>query len=283
MKDSGNEKLSRMPTLFPSVLKARNYFNIVVRRAAHYGCALWQTSHQTTDSESWLIKPTLGHMEASEHASADLVIEKQKYLDELANWYRAFRPLFDRAQPGTDDYLPTRHLQMHYLPVYLTIIMYPATSEMAYDEYLLIFKEVIEMGKIQLAGATHNPMFSFDMQNVWPLFVVAKKCRDPVVRRDAIRLLMEFPRREGIWDSSVVAAISSWIVNIEEEGIVGGYVEERKRVKSMGVRLDSEKGRADVWCSVTNDYGETIRKKTTVQWDITKRHRARDTRVVTTF
>lgn len=266
LKDSSAAVVSRMPTLFPSALVARNYFNIVVRRAAHFGCALWQSSHQTSDTDS-LIRPTLSHFEASENAPASLVSEKQKYLDELEAWSRAFQPLFDKARPGTNDYLATRHLQMHYFPVHLTITMYPSTSELAYDNYLWMFREIIEMARIQLTCSTHDPMFAFDMQNVWPLFVVAKKCRDPVVRREAVRLLIEWPRREGIWDSVVAAAISKWVVSIEEEGMVADFVEERKRARSVGVRLDAERGRAEVWCFVTDEGGETRKRETVIEWE----------------
>lgn len=130
-----------------------------------------------------------------------------------------------------------------------------------------MFREIIEMARIQLTCSTHDPMFAFDMQNVWPLFVVAKKCRDPVVRREAVRLLIEWPRREGIWDSVVAAAISKWVVSIEEEGMVADFVEERKRARSVGVRLDAERGRAEVWCFVTDEGGETRKRETVIEWE----------------
>jgi hypothetical protein len=259
-----------MPTTFPSVLAARNYFNIIVRRAAHYGCALWQSSHQTSETDS-LTRPTLSHFEESENAAEFLLLEKSRYLDEVIAWSHAFKPLFDKAQPGTNDFLATRHLQMHYLPVHLTLTQYTSLSELTYDAYLWMFKEIVEMARIQLSSLAvmHDPTFSFDMQNVWPLFVVAKKCRDPIVRREAIRLLGEWPRREGIWDSVIASAVSRWVVKVEEEGMVGAFVEEEKRAKSVGVRLELEKGRAEVWCLIPDGGGKggTKRRETIIEWD----------------
>jgi hypothetical protein len=260
--------LARMPAIFPSALVARNYFNIIVRRAAHFGCALWQSSNQKSDAES-LVRPTLAHFEHSENAPPSLFAERRKYLNELELWSKAFRPLFDSAQPGTNDYLASRTLQMHYWPVHLTLALYPSSSELAYDAYLDMFKELVEMAKIQLKSLanTHDPTFSFDMQNVWPLFVVAKKCRDPVVRREAIRLLAEWPRREGIWDSDVAVGISKWVVSIEEEGMVGDFVEESKRASSVGVKLDLERRRAEVWCLVPDEGGGRKQREKIIEWE----------------
>lgn len=60
--------------------------------------------------------------------------------------------------------------------------------------------------------------FSADLGIVPPLFVVATKSRDRVLRREAIRLLRSSARREGMWDSELVARIAMWVVEIEEEG-----------------------------------------------------------------
>ncbi|KAH0495309.1 hypothetical protein TgHK011_008871 [Trichoderma gracile] len=68
------------------------------------------------------------------------------------------------------------------------------------------------------AFPTHNikPSFSADLGIVPPLFVVATKCREPTVRREAIQLLRSSARREGMWDSELAANIAQWIMEIEE-------------------------------------------------------------------
>ncbi|PTB67929.1 hypothetical protein BBK36DRAFT_1115244 [Trichoderma citrinoviride] len=65
---------------------------------------------------------------------------------------------------------------------------------------------------------THNikPSFSADLGIVPPLFVVATKCREPTVRREAIQLLRSSARREGMWDSELAANIAQWVMEIEE-------------------------------------------------------------------
>lgn len=66
--------------------------------------------------------------------------------------------------------------------------------------------------------ASHiKPSFSADLGIVPPLYVVATKCRNPVIRRQAIQLLRSSSRREGMWDSELTARIGMWIMDIEED------------------------------------------------------------------
>jgi hypothetical protein len=71
-------------------------------------------------------------------------------------------------------------------------------------------------GKPEYAARHIKPSFSADLGIVPPLFVVATKCRDPDIRRQAISLLKSSSRREGMWDSELAARIGIWIAGIEE-------------------------------------------------------------------
>lgn len=66
--------------------------------------------------------------------------------------------------------------------------------------------------------ASHiKPSFSADLGIVPPLYVVATKCRNPVIRRQAIQLLRSSARREAMWDSELTARIGTWVMDIEED------------------------------------------------------------------
>ncbi|EAA32268.3 hypothetical protein GE21DRAFT_7288 [Neurospora crassa] len=71
-------------------------------------------------------------------------------------------------------------------------------------------------GHNEYAARHIKPSFSADLGIVPPLFVVATKCRDPVIRRQAIQLLRSSARREAMWDSELTARIGMWITEIEE-------------------------------------------------------------------
>ncbi len=74
-------------------------------------------------------------------------------------------------------------------------------------------------GGHEYAARHIKPSFSADLGIVPPLYVVATKCREPRIRRQAIQLLRSSARREGMWDSELTARIGIWIAEIEEEDV----------------------------------------------------------------
>jgi len=117
--------------------------------------------------------------------------------------------------------------------------------------------DFIEMKALRNSLLQHNDsIFTFDLQSVWPLDTVAKKCRDPLVRREAIGLLVCMSRRDGIWDSLLATKICLWIVKIEEEALVDGFITEDSMASQISVKLVLENQKADVWCLLPGRGGQ---------------------------
>jgi hypothetical protein len=100
--------------------------------------------------------------------------------------------------------------------------------------------------------------FALDLGIVPPLFVVATKCRDRKLRREAVRLLLSSPRREGMWDSILCGKVGEWIMEVEEEGMrhfeiwdpVGAneMVKEDRRVMVKEISFDLQSREATLRC-----------------------------------
>ena len=60
------------------------------------------------------------------------------------------------------------------------------------------------------------PTFSLSSSIVRTLHQICTQCRDPRIRRRALRLLHLCNRREGIWDSHIVAEIDTRLIELEE-------------------------------------------------------------------
>jgi hypothetical protein len=60
-----------------------------------------------------------------------------------------------------------------------------------------------------------------DVGPIMVLFYMATKCRAPRYRRQAIWLMEETHRKEGIWDTSLTSGIARMIVAMEERGMEG--------------------------------------------------------------
>ena len=105
------------------------------------------------------------------------------------------------------------------------------------DEELSAAVSSIEAGSVRLAGrrsnshqkivsresilannhSRHKPVFTFSHGTSGPLFTVAMQCRAPDVRRQAVALLLLYPRREGLWDSFTAGRVAWETIQYEEE------------------------------------------------------------------
>lgn len=194
-------------------------------------------------------------------------------------WSNAFQPLLlNRANPGVSSQEKTgiAVLKMFQIMGQILYLMTFSDSEMMFDAYYHHFRAIVELAseivgdeERQAAAArcpdptrclhghygqgvhghnyAHYPTtgrhikasFSADLGIVPPLYVVATKSRDRVLRRRAIELLHSSARREGMWDSELAARIGTWVVNIEEEGEEDEFQEALQREmasQSQGAR-----------------------------------------------
>ena len=65
-----------------------------------------------------------------------------------------------------------------------------------------------------VCGAARSKI-ALDLDVIIPLYLVAVKCSATSVRREAIELLLNYPRWEGLWDSLVSGNIAKWIMDVE--------------------------------------------------------------------
>ncbi|ETI26181.1 hypothetical protein G647_02958 [Cladophialophora carrionii CBS 160.54] len=89
--------------------------------------------------------------------------------------------------------------------------------------------------KEQYTQRQHRPVFAFSQGVVGPLSTVAVMSRSPNVRREAIALLLLYPRREGLWDSHTAGRVA-WVgMCLEEEMALerrGQHHEEEREIKA---------------------------------------------------
>lgn len=102
--------------------------------------------------------------------------------------------------------------------------MMPQFSELAWDVCLGYFERIIALVVLILrAEAKTSPLMHSVMSLNEPainmvLWLTIHRCRHPVVRRRALRLLRGIRRTEGAWMSTTTAIAAGKIVEIEERG-----------------------------------------------------------------
>ncbi|KAK5111186.1 hypothetical protein LTR85_012235 [Meristemomyces frigidus] len=94
-------------------------------------------------------------------------------------------------------------------------------SEARWDKVQHLFADIV-----LLAGAiireickVDRASFSVEMGYIDPLWLTASRCRDPHIRREAVRLLRACQRQEGMWESMAAAAVAQRWIDVEEEGL----------------------------------------------------------------
>lgn len=173
---------------------------------------------------------------------------------QIESWSDAFEYILEaRAAPGvsSQEKAAIAVLKMFQIMGQILFLMTFSDSEGKFDAFQPHFQAIVDLGR-EVVGdqerraaerrcpdprlcrhhqdhdfdifggyeytANHiKPSFSADLGIVPPLYVVATKCRSPLIRRQAIQLLRSSSRREAMWDSELSARIGAWIMDIEEE------------------------------------------------------------------
>ncbi|KAF2806799.1 uncharacterized protein BDZ99DRAFT_85740 [Mytilinidion resinicola] len=124
-------------------------------------------------------------------------------------------------------------LRILYTVTHIWLICCMDPTEMAYDAHLPAFKhalvlstQILESGTLATetpttSSSSSSSAFSFEPELIPPVYFVAHRCRDPHTRRDALALLRQYPRREGLWTTSTSAASVARII-LREEARSGG-------------------------------------------------------------
>ena len=149
-----------------------------------------------------------------------------------------------------------------------------ARTECYWDQFFPEFRAIISLAKTLFRILPRDPFlaekgeFSLDITIVPPLYIVCKLCRDGNLRREAIALMNLCPRREGVWDSGMVAKVSTFLMEVEEEGMIDGYIPEYARARIQKVAVDIMNKTADVEC-VKRIPGseELLIKRKRIEWD----------------
>ncbi|KAL3440508.1 hypothetical protein BJX65DRAFT_27319 [Aspergillus insuetus] len=96
--------------------------------------------------------------------------------------------------------------------------------ETRYDAFLAHFQHMVELAKrLLLTTASRQegsmPTFSVNVGVNAPLFFCGFKCREWLVRQEALLLLRRWRRQEGIWSTDGTTRILARVIEIESEGL----------------------------------------------------------------
>lgn len=195
--------------------------------------------------------------EIQSEKDAEMVLEQQAHHRSLLEqWQVVFDDFLSQLSRSMDCKDLSGAILLKILYSTLTIFLNLSFSflQCQFDRFLPWFQNIVSLAK-SLIKATEETRVSpevhslgLDMGIIAPLYFVATRCRDPLLRREAIHLLSS-PRCEGPWDASIAAIVAGRVIAIEEEGLpqvkVAQDVPESSRIYEIMPReIDTAKSEA---------------------------------------
>jgi hypothetical protein len=162
-------------------------------------------------------------------------IYQKTLLNRLQAWYHLFRELETKSQGKltAKDITGIRLLEIHYTCLSIMIDTSLDPSQYFLETPASVFLQIVTLVENLLDQQTKSsspfdnappfrlPHYSFDLGVIGPLFYIAVKCWNSVLRKKVISLLQhpKIPHREGIWTAPMTVTMAQRIIDVEEEVI----------------------------------------------------------------
>lgn len=265
-KDLRSAAIQNMPERFDNIDEAAVYGKLTSRRAWHFLCMVWSYDGHTPrpDYNMCLFDRIKGSR--TPQACAD----RDKHLEEVDRFNSVVTPLIERVDIMNDRkaWLIAQCMQIFFVSLRIGLENCFQKDEVSYDSFAPQFREILSISK-SIVNTHENTFFIPTSQVVLGLALIAQKCRDPDMRREAITLLRRMARREVFRDSVILARICEWIVGVEEEGMVNSYVPEESRTRGVVIFPDPRRQGMSVSCLLPKKgglLGEMERRETLIKW-----------------
>ncbi|PTD02211.1 hypothetical protein FCULG_00012166 [Fusarium culmorum] len=148
--------------------------------------------------------------------------EQQRLLSQLNRWHAAFTVITSMTpqSPALENTLNVIRIYHQSTLIYISIAL--DTGEMRFDNYTSNFATIISLASTILSSTPANSKpepFSFETEIIPPVYWTAIKCRHPLLRRAALKLLTREQmrnRRENLWHAREASVIAARSIEIEE-------------------------------------------------------------------
>lgn len=195
------------PSQFSTLSEARSLLYTLLEEVLRFGA---------------VVEPRIFEGSASVEELASLGATQQKYLSYLDQWHVAFTVLISTQRPNHSLSTTISLMQIYYHGALVWLATALSPYQLEYDLHTAAFASIIGHAST-IVNTAHRGSnlhaFSFETEIVAPLYWVAIKCRQPLLRRAALRLLMRDElkgRRENMWHSNESIAITTHVIAMEE-------------------------------------------------------------------
>lgn len=259
--------IENLPSEFMTLKHASYILSLVLSRACY-----WKLVHSDPDNSfpSYFIqRPSsepLGMVEIGPATS-----ELRHHFSAFRRWAEAFEPLSRTASCFPDRMPGVVLLKLYHLSGFLYLASGAGDLEPYYMHYRRELTEIVAIGKSLSLDNISIPSggFSLDNRLVLPLMCVGMTYKHRVLRREVIEIFSRLSRREGMWNTLMLAKVMEWMAEIEEEGLGDEeYVPEDKATRLVQLEMDEGRKSALVGFSqgAEGKEGGVVLRVKTVYW-----------------
>ncbi|KIX02491.1 uncharacterized protein Z518_08432 [Rhinocladiella mackenziei CBS 650.93] len=172
--------------------------------------------------------------------------QKNSLLQELHQWRTSFMERWGGDKRMEIAWVSS-NLLMYWGVSYIWLATCTSRFQTAFDEHIERFAEIIFHAQKALyysaESATGQPVLSFEIGVMPPLYFSATKCRDPLLRRKALHLMRQAPAGESLWASVAPTSVIEKVISIEEGHDFTYRSESPSSLESVSRNLPPEKQR----------------------------------------
>ncbi|KAJ5912554.1 hypothetical protein N7504_001437 [Penicillium tannophilum] len=181
--------------------------------------------------------------------STDCPSPQRAPITVLRQWKAALDSSDLSEEPSILKDCTRKLLELYYYASTIIIQTYGAQSEAIFDNHTDQFQAVVDLAESVTETWRNGPqefnlLFSFDLGITPPMFLVASRCRHPLIRRKAVDLMLRSPFYHGAWQDRYSGLCAQRIVEIEEEnaGIIVDSVDvpESQRIRKISADIQEE-------------------------------------------
>lgn len=156
--------------------------------------------------------------------------QREEYIQDFADWDTRLVTYLGTV-PCNADSNALRILSLRRMFAEALLAMDMTKGELAHDDVLSVFAKTLDIVEEMLPTPVQHtedgvkgsafprpPTFSLATMVVEPLYWIGVRCREPIIRRRALRLLQLNPRREGICEGMTAVKIVEQVIEMEETG-----------------------------------------------------------------
>ena len=207
-----------VPGRFANLAEAQKSLNDQLHFMIHYEHEAWQKLAAARSDP---------HHEPPDDLMAMFLEAHANHRARLETWLLTFNTYLTEysVMLGSKELRAAIVLKIHHITSKIVLEATLYDYETGFDELVDDFGRIVALAETlsktpsSTAQSGLKPAYYFGWGVLPSLYYTAVRCRDPTIRRKAHALLSAAPRREGVWDSLILASIIRWQIDEEESGL----------------------------------------------------------------